>query len=265
MDPQYSEYSSKMASKYKQTESKVVTEVFDDKSSFDNNVRYLKNVVPEAKMLFQQLNSQVNWTIKMWNNKPLPRLCCHSVQQYEVGDLIVKWVEDFFRNTMNIECTVHDIFGNRYRDGNDYLPDHSDQYGDHHVVSLSFGATRLFRFKKGTVVEPKFNLTAGDLIIFSPKQNVDYKHGIPKQAQIKDERINLTMFCTFNKDPYNTLFKRSAIPKLQTKNASKSTIIPFQSSGRSLIEPVSLAQILEEVHISDEEFARQLQEKKWDH
>lgn len=189
-----------------------------DTTAFNSNVRYLSAVVPEAHQVFEQLRDGVNWETIIWGrtNRALPRLCARSIQETVPGAIVADWVENFFRTSFQgVRCIVDDVFGNRYRNGNDWLPDHSDQYGeDTHVVSLSFGATRLFRFSQGTVVEPKFYLKEGDMIIFSPQQNVDYKHGIPKQAQVEEERINMTIFCRFVGDPYTAPFKRECIPPL---------------------------------------------------
>ena len=208
-----------------------------DTVAFNNNVRYLSAVVPDAHHVFEQLRDQVNWETIIWDrtNRALPRLCARSIQETVPGAIVADWVEKFFEQSFHdpkldstgIRCIVDDVFENRYRNGNDWLPDHSDQYGeDTHVVSLSFGATRLFRFSQGTVVEPKFYLKEGDMIIFSPQQNVDYKHGIPKQAQTKEERINMTIFCRFpgmieenrgqgpRGNPYTAVFKRDCIPPL---------------------------------------------------
>jgi hypothetical protein len=189
-----------------------------DQVAFDNNVRYLKAVIPDSARIRERLDQSLPWQELKWGPRQvtLPRLCAYAVEEREMGQLITQWVCNFFRQTMGITCLVGGIFGNRYRNGNDYLPDHRDAYGDDvHVVSLSFGATRLFRFSKGGVVTPKFYLENSDMIIFSPQQNITHTHGIPKQAQIKEERINLTLFCRFEGNPYSSAFDRTKIPSFE--------------------------------------------------
>lgn len=189
------------------------------KADFNNNVRYLPAIIPNTDILFEQLQKQVLWKQIPWKNGTfLPRLCCHSVEQFAVGDMLKTWLEDFFFCTMNVKCTVTNIFGNKYRNGQDYLPDHRDQYNydgkQLHVVSLSFGATRLFRFSNNGVLQPKYYLHDGDIILFSPTQNKNTKHGIPKQPQITEPRINLTCFCTFELgDPYVAPVDQNNIPQ----------------------------------------------------
>lgn len=189
-----------------------------DQVAFDGNVRYLKAAIPDSERIRESLDRTLPWQVLKWGPRqvPLPRLCAYAVENHEIGRLVTQWISNFFRQTMGIECLISGIFGNRYRNGNDYLPDHRDAYGDDvHVVSLSFGATRLFRFSKGGVVTPKFYLENGDIIIFSPQQNVTHTHGIPKQKQITDERINLTLFCQFQGDPYTCAFDRTKIPTFE--------------------------------------------------
>lgn len=197
-----------------------------DVKAFDGNVRYLKGVIPDTRNLKERLEGTLVWQTIQWKNTgPLPRLCSYAVEGEEIGQVLSDWVVRFFKETMGVDCSIIGIFGNRYRNGNDYLPNHKDRYGDGiHVVSLSFGATRLFRFSKGTVMSPKFYLEDGDMIIFSPQQNKDYTHGIPKQAQIKEERINLTFFCSFRGNPYTTDFRREKIPSVDYSVHSKRSL-----------------------------------------
>jgi alkylated DNA repair dioxygenase AlkB len=104
-----------------------------------------------------------------------------------------------------------------YEDGRDYIGYHNDSEAlDSTVASLSFGATRKFRFRKivdeeGNKItkgwDDEFELGDGDLFvmwgplyIIKNKKKVKicegcqeiYKHSIPKQLRIKKPRINLT-------------------------------------------------------------------------
>ena len=213
----------------------------DKTVSFDGNVRYFKGVIPNTEYLFEELQ-KLEWQEIGWGptQRKLPRLCFGDVGQTPIGGLIQSWLVEFFRYTMSVYCEVTSIFGNNYRNGNDYLPDHRDEYNDGevdlHVVSLSFGVSRLFRFRNTNVVTPKFDLSDGDLFIFSPKMNRDYKHGIPKQSQIIGQRINLTCFCKFAGDPYTTPFAKSEIPSLPFAQIDPASVVPIGDQWRDVIE-----------------------------
>ncbi|GAH02718.1 unnamed protein product [marine sediment metagenome] len=184
--------------------------------SFNDNARFLEKVIPDSTDVYERLKTEVNWVPKIWNGKPLPRLCCHSVQNTSIGNDIANWLINTCKNSLNVNIEISDIFGNYYRDGNDYLPDHSDQYNEW-IISLSFGTTRLFRFRNietRKIETPKFYLKSGDIMIFSPAMNYTHKHGIPKQKQIQEGRINLTVFVKCSKDIITNKFNKENIPKL---------------------------------------------------
>lgn len=152
-------------------------------------ISFYENSIEDSKIIYENLKNEIDWQIKMWNGKPLPRLCCNSAQRFETVSNLLDIIQLFFLNK-GITYQFLDVFANYYRNGDDYLPQHSDNY-ECDVISLSFGATRLFKFSTGE----KYYLKSGDIICFDEQQNKISKHGIPKQSQIKDGRINLTIFC----------------------------------------------------------------------
>ena len=86
-----------------------------------------------------------------------------------------------------------------YRDGHDYISYHNDKeaYQDpvNHIVSISFGATRKFRFRllgKTSGWDHEFELKNGDLFYMFGQCQQKYQHSIPRQLRVKDPRINLT-------------------------------------------------------------------------
>lgn len=115
------------------------------------------------------------------------------------------------------------MFGNYYPDGESTLPHHRDQYNAD-VISLSFGATRLFNFKSDQtkrVVKPSFYLSNGDMIMFDQHMNGNYTHGIPAQKQIKDIRINLTCFVKFlSCNPFTANFESINVPAINIPQES---------------------------------------------
>jgi hypothetical protein len=145
--------------------------------------------------------------------------------------LLHAWVREFFLCSYDVNVTISDIFANYYRNGNDYLPHHRDQYDDLHVVSLSFGATRTFSFQpsvqkgvtpsgneKSKGIPRSFELAEGDIIVFDPYINQHYTHGIAKQPGVKTGRINLTCFVRFDKLPYG-------LPRLEGEVITPSEIM----------------------------------------
>lgn len=86
---------------------------------------------------------------------------------------------------------------NFYRDGKDYIGEHSDDERDlkkSDIASISLGAERDFVIRdmintKNRVVVP---LKSGSLIhMFGECQKL-YKHGVPKRMKVKKPRINIT-------------------------------------------------------------------------
>lgn len=196
------------------------------------NVRYLPKVIPNTDDIYEQLQKQVEWQVILWGptKRILSRLCSNKIGESQIAQVLSKWVEQYFYQCMGIQCTIEGMFGNRYRNGLDWLPDHKDNYGDLHVVSLSFGVTRKFHFKKNNTITNEYDLQNGDMIIFSSHN--DYIHGIKKQPNVLGERINITIFCRFIGNPYTATIHHSLI-----------------ESSLNVI--------------SDEEMARRLQEEEW--
>lgn len=83
-----------------------------------------------------------------------------------------------------------------YRDGKDSLGYHADNEAlNSDVASISFGATRKFRFRKMGETkgyEVEYELKSGDLLHMLPGCQRKYKHSVPPQAKIDKPRINLT-------------------------------------------------------------------------
>ncbi len=79
---------------------------------------------------------------------------------------------------------------------------HRDREGlSSQIVSVSLGASRLFRFrkmgqKKG--FEEEFLLRGGDVVVMEPSCQRTHLHGVPEQKRVKEPRINLT-FRKFDK------------------------------------------------------------------
>lgn len=90
---------------------------------------------------------------------------------------------------------------NRYTDGTNYIGYHKDDEKDldaeSDIVSVSFGATRQFYFKydnklNGKNLIKKVTLKNGTVCMMHYPTNQHWKHSVPKEAHVKDPRINLT-------------------------------------------------------------------------
>ncbi len=167
---------------------------------FESHVRHLSGVIPNPDLIFNLLQDIDWYHFPLRKGKNSSRtLCCHNIQELDVGIILNQWLLSFFKN-LNIKVEILGMFGNYYPDGNATLPYHQDQYSSD-VISLSFGSKRLFNFKtgwNGTVVKPSFHLCNGDMIIFDEYMNKNYYHGIPLQKQIMEPRINITCFVKFS-------------------------------------------------------------------
>lgn len=98
------------------------------------------------------------------------------------------------------ELSFDHVLLNRYRDGQDHMGMHADdepELGESpQIAALSLGARRRF------VLEPKpkklrhkkvsMSLEHGSLLVMGGRIQHAYRHGVPKQGSVSDERINVT-------------------------------------------------------------------------
>lgn len=91
------------------------------------------------------------------------------------------------------------VLANRYRDGRDAMGMHADDERElgpePRIASVSLGMARAFVLapKKGRAGErQKLRLTNGSLLVMGGPLQRDWKHGIPREAHVFEERLNLT-------------------------------------------------------------------------
>lgn len=90
------------------------------------------------------------------------------------------------------------VLCNRYRDGGDGVAWHSDdepELGvDPVIASVSFGATRPFRFRhrNDPSLTHEIELASGSLLVMRGPTQACWKHQIPKTTRPLGERVNLT-------------------------------------------------------------------------
>ena len=94
-------------------------------------------------------------------------------------------------------CYQNSVLLNGYKDGTQYIGEHSDknlQDPYQTVVTVSTGASRRFVWKNraDTSVKVETELHEGDLVMFWGKTNSLWTHQIPKQLKVKDPRYSYT-------------------------------------------------------------------------
>ena len=106
------------------------------------------------------------------------------------------FIKDKVEQVANQNFTT--VLANLYRnekDSNGWHADNEKELGRNPIIaSISLGETRKFQIKHHTNKEYKCNLelTHGSLLLMKEGSQIHYKHQIPKAAQPKKPRINLT-------------------------------------------------------------------------
>lgn len=93
-------------------------------------------------------------------------------------------------------CHFNSVLANLYRDGNDSMGCHADDEqelgSDPTIASLSFGDSRILRFKHHGGERLNVTLEHGDLLWMSGCIQQYWRHELPKTKKSKQARINLT-------------------------------------------------------------------------
>lgn len=165
-----------------------------------------------ADDLFQKLLDETPWQhdeITIFGKKiTQPRLTClfgNEGKPYSYSGLTMHphawnptliFIKDKVEQVANKNFTT--VLANLYRnekDSNGWHADNEKELGrDPIIASISLGETRKFQINHHTNKEYKCNLelTHGSLLLMKEGSQIHYKHQIPKAAQPKKPRINLT-------------------------------------------------------------------------
>jgi len=105
--------------------------------------------------------------------------------------LLLNYINNKFESDFN------GILVNKYRDGNDYISEHSDnekEISDKGVISVSYGAVRKFRIRNKITKKIIKNISTENYQIIEMAGNFqkEFLHGIPIEKKVKDERISFT-------------------------------------------------------------------------
>jgi alkylated DNA repair dioxygenase AlkB len=106
----------------------------------------------------------------------------------------------YIKNTIDSIAGVkfNSVLMNWYRDGDDYINWHTDaekELGKNPVIgSVNFGATRRFLIRRIDDNKEKVEipLKNGTLLIMKGELQHFWKHSVPKEKKVKEDRFNLT-------------------------------------------------------------------------
>lgn len=176
-------------------------------------VNYTRGFVPfsEANTMYNNLKNSIAWAqfeITVVGRKVLqPRMSAsfgdvHTSYRYSgIRSVASDWPDDLKKLRDMVQSFTGETFNfalvNYYRDGKDYIGAHADKEQDlvagSSIASVSLGAQRDFVLThlhsnwKRTVL-----LENGSLLVMGGNCQKNYKHAVPKRANCKSGRINIT-------------------------------------------------------------------------
>lgn len=180
---------------------------------FDGKLYHLQSVYSstEADDHLQTLLARLAWQTEhlvLYGRRiPVPRLMAwygdpDARYRYSgVDHLPTPWPVELQTLRTDVEATCqhrfNSVLANLYRDGRDSMGCHADnekELGENPLIaSLSFGATRLLRFRHNkNRATLNVELSHGDLLIMAGELQHHWRHELPKTRQTKSARINLT-------------------------------------------------------------------------
>lgn len=165
----------------------------------------------EADTYFHQLYRTLAWQQEQLHIYgrwlPVPRLMAwygdvHARYRYSgVDHQPLSWTTALAAIRQDVQTTCqhnfNSVLANLYRDGQDSMGCHADnekELGNNPVIaSLSFGETRLLRFRHTkSGYKLAIELAHGDLLVMAGELQHHWRHELPKTRKLKKPRINLT-------------------------------------------------------------------------
>ncbi|MGZ4959802.1 MAG: alpha-ketoglutarate-dependent dioxygenase AlkB family protein [Methylomonas sp.] len=157
--------------------------------------------------LYQTLNWQAEQLLIYGRKVNVPRLMAwygeaNAHYRYSGVDHVpLPWTAELLALKDDVEATCgqsfNSVLANLYRDGQDSMGCHADDEKElgrnPRIASLSFGETRLLRFRhpeSGCRLD--LELAHGDLLIMAGQLQHHWRHELPKTRKPKLPRINLT-------------------------------------------------------------------------
>ncbi len=165
----------------------------------------------ESEQLYQRLLHEQNWPdnhyIVAGRQFILPRLQTWHADagiRYSYSNNLLEtrnWSPLLLEIRAKVESFLNFSFNsvlvNLYRNGEDYVGWHSDnelELGEQpFIVSLTFGAERLFEFRhKKSLQTGQLLLRSGTLLMMQPDFQHNWLHSVPIDKRVQQGRINLT-------------------------------------------------------------------------
>ena len=181
-------------------------------------VYYIRNVIDNPVEIYEKLIEEVPWKQEevfiYGKHINQPRLSCFLGQVDKpytysgvtripepMGETITM-LTDIVQHVVDIVNPGHPKYtstlANRYRNGNDYISQHSDSEDDMvsktMIASLSLNQERFFDFysKETGKKVLRLELESGSLLLMGDGSQSLYTHGVPKQLTKNKERLNFT-------------------------------------------------------------------------
>jgi alkylated DNA repair dioxygenase AlkB len=167
--------------------------------------------VADCKRIYQRLLQEQNWPdnhyIVAGRQFTLPRLQTWHADpgvKYSYSNNLLEtrsWTSLLSDIRAKIELyldfSFNSVLVNWYRNGEDYVGWHADnepELGEQpFIVSLTFGAERLFEFRhKKSLESGRVLLRSGTLLIMRPNFQHHWLHSVPIEKTLMEGRINLT-------------------------------------------------------------------------
>ena len=150
-------------------------------------IEYIPDVINrnEAKALYKYLKFNIDWQDGVYSRTGQTRLSAgvNPLKHKRLLAVIVQTLAEF----PEYDFTLHQVYLNYYRDGNDSTPSHKHPNTCQIIISL--GACRTLK-----IATKEYEMTNGSVAIFGPSL-----HSVPKQPKCKRGRISIALFTTIRK------------------------------------------------------------------
>ena len=114
--------------------------------------------------------------------------------QQQPWSAALDWLRDQLQAAVGVR--FNSVLLNWYRSGDDHISWHTDaELGKNPTIaSINFGETHRFLLRRSDDYQHKIEilLKHGSLLVMSGALQHHWQHSVPKQAKVKNSRLNLT-------------------------------------------------------------------------
>lgn len=175
-----------------------VTGIPDMYEKLDKEIKWLDNITHQGGSLPRLFAIQADISDK--NRIPLYRHPLDNIPQPTEFSPTVFFIKNKLENACT--CVFNHVLVQKYRNGADFINDHSDKTLDIQenslIASYSAGTTRVMKMRrkrkdeKGVYEIQNVNLPHDSAFVLTLDENRLYTHGIRKNCNISEPRISLT-------------------------------------------------------------------------